>query len=219
MARSTWAACVRFGRRRSDDPPTPTQILPLAGGPTRGNATRRVPTRADPPPDESARKRGAGPSAAAQNSCRPRPARQPATGGNETKRPGRRSASQRRTAASVEISVGLGNEVIELAGARVGFDLLVPSIRNKFFKPLLKVGKLLGSKIADGGLNILNTHDTRTLQKRNRVGKCLDAKPSDYFFTTRCIPHFGQSPGLSLTISGCITQVYCTFAIGIVICS
>jgi len=33
-----------------------------------------------------------------------------------------------------------------------------------------------------------------------------------YFFSTRAIPHLGQSPGLSLTTSECIGQVYCTFA-------
>lgn len=31
-------------------------------------------------------------------------------------------------------------------------------------------------------------------------------------FFTRAMPHFGHLPGLSLNTSGCMVQVYCTFA-------
>ena len=83
----------------------------------------------------------------------------------------RQSASQRRAAASLEISVGLSDEVVELASTGVSLHLRVPRIRSKLLKPRLKVGKVLTGQLGNGKLKLLNAHNEGKLQDWRGFGK------------------------------------------------
>ena len=167
MATATWVASVESGRRRNGDQPTPKQTPLLVAGRVRGSAGRRAPTRAARPLVESVMKRDAGPSLAIQSSCRRAPALVPAVDGSGTRKLARRRASKRRAATRLEVDIGLGNQMVELAGAGIRLDLSVPRIGSKLLVPRSEMGELLRAKTTDGRLNLLNAHRKEFYRKKS----------------------------------------------------